>query len=552
MQGTDDRMLVNAKIMKKWDSICHQHHFGRSYTQQVPRILGFQVTKGKTSNDSSEEWSKDQGNKNASSSVSTHLQKSSSLKELSSSNMPSKDNNPIVVPKSGEVPREFKSPKLDSLSASTDHDDRTSPTSVTSVATDLGLALISEAEKLSSVNMEAFAPLISSHREKSDTVEDPKLLYRALLERVGNHQEEAIRSIVETLTRRHSTPLDEGISRGNIWINVRGADSLGKKKLGLALAELLYSSKESLIYVDLSFREEISQVDSLLNSQITNKYELTMRGTVVDYLVEKLSKKPSIVFLDNIDKADLVVQNTLYQAIKIGRFTDWCGREANVSNCIFLGATRFLEGNKSSLSEHEEDVATAKGSSMQIVIRFDLSDDPTTENSINKRKLMGIHETAKRAHKKSNSYLDLNLPAEEGSEVCNNTVSLESDSDSSSENSRPWLEDFDGEVDRTVTFKEFDFPKLREKVSESMAECAKNVVGCECTVEIEGKAMKQITAAAYLYGSKIVEEWIEEVVSEGFVEAMGKYSLSARSIVRVEAVGEEQPQGLLPARVTVK
>lgn len=504
--------------------------------------------KGKTSKDSSEV------NKNASSSVSTHLQKSSSLKELSSSSMPSKDNNPSVVSKSGKIPPEFESPNLDSLSASVDHDDRTSPTSVTSVTTDLGLAIISEAEKLSSTNVEAFAPLISSHRENSDTVKDPKLLYRALLERVGHHQEEAIGSIVETLTQCHSTPLDEGISRGNIWINVRGADSLSKKKLGLALAELLYTSKESLIYVDLSFQEEISQIDSLLNSQITNKYELTMRGTVADYLVEKLSKKPSIVFLDNIDKADLVVQNTLFQAIKSGRFTDWCGREANVSNCIFLGAIRFSEGNKSSSCEDEEDVATMKkGSSMQIVIRFDLSDDPTTENSMNKRKLVGIHETTKRAHKKFNSYLDLNLPAQEGSEVCNNTISMDSDdSDSSSENSRSWLEDFDRDVDRTVVFKEFDFRKLGEKASRSMAECAKKVVGCECAVEIEGKAMKQILAAAYLYGSKIVEEWIEEVVSEGFVEAMGKYSLSARSIVRVEAVGEEQPQGLLPARVTVK
>lgn len=564
IKGTDDRLLLSAKIkglQKKWDSICQQHHFGRAYTH-IPRILGFQVgqgKKGKPSNecsDNSNESSNEQGNKNASSSLSTDLQKSSSEKELS-----------VDVSKSGEIP----------------NDDRKSPASVTSVTTDLGLGVISASTSIEpekSVDrvedVEAFTrptsicssqPPLCFHRDNqvpSDMVKDPKLLYRALMERVG-HQEEAVGSIVETLTQGQTK------TNRNIWINIRGGDGLSKKKLGLALAEILYRSRESLIYVDLSFQDEINHIDALFSSQFTNKYELTMRGTVVDYLVEKLSKKPCAVFLDNIDKADLVVQNCLFHAVKTGRFTDLCGREVSVSNCIFLGATRFLDGNKSRMScgEEEDDVASMRSRSIQIVIRFDLSDDPTIENSMmNKRKLVGRGrrsindqcgrslEMTKRAHRASNSYLDLNLPAE-ASEVCN-AICLESDSDSTSENSSSWLEELDTQVDQTVVFKPFDFSTLGEKVFKNMAECLHNAGGSECSIEVEQKAMQQIVAAAYLYGSKIVEDWIEHVLRQGFVEAMEKFSLGARSIVRVvvgdNAVREEQQQhqGLLPARVTMK
>ncbi|KAH6805607.1 hypothetical protein C2S51_030438 [Perilla frutescens var. frutescens] len=582
LKGTDDRLLLNAKIMglqKKWDNICQQHHFGRAYTHQLSnqtqRILGFQVSqgrKGKTSNecsDNSNQSSNEQGNKNASSSsLSTDRQKSSSLKELSSWDMQSKDNHPSVVSKSDEVPLEFKSPHLDSLSASV-NDDRTSPTSVTSVTTDLGLGIVStstttsrEAEKPVDHVQQSSLCFHHDNQVHSDIVKDPKLLCKALIERVG-HQEEAVSSIVEAITQRHTRGSDQGIScRRNIWINVRGADRLSKKKLGLALAEILYRSRESLIYVDLSFQDEISHVDALFTSQITNKYELTMRGTVVDYLVEKLSKKPCVVFLDNIDKADLVVQNSLLQAVKSGRFTDFCGREVNVSNCIFLGATRFLEGNKSMPYDDEEDVESAKGSSLQIVIRFDLSEDhdPITENSMNKRKLIGRgtipnqcrrREMTKRAHKgsNSNSYLDLNLPAEV-SEICN-AICVESDSDSSSENSRSWLEDLDRQVDQTVVFKKLDFAALGEKLFKRVAECLHDAVGSECAVEIEEKAMQQIVAAAYLHGNKIVEDWMEQVLRQGFVEAMGKFSLTDRSIVRLVVCDQAQHQGLLPPRVTL-
>ncbi|KAI3458558.1 hypothetical protein Pfo_015221 [Paulownia fortunei] len=637
-KGKDDRLLLNAKIMglqKKWDSICQQHHFNQTlskgythqFSYQFPRFLGFQVAEDRkekasdNGSNNSNESSNEQGNKKVSSSLSADLRPSSSLKELSSLDMLSKAKNLSILSKSGEIPSEskdepggLKSHHFDSLSASI-NDGRTSPTSVTSVTTDLGLGIISAStsrvpekpmdhsrldlvQDISgslSTNVGTFTRCISNCPSQSSSsfyrnnqmhsdVKDPKYIYKALVERVGQ-QEEAISAIVDTITQCQTKTTDlHGVSRRNIWINFRGPDRLGKKKLGLALAEILYGSTESLIYVDLCFQDKRNHTDTLFNSQVTNKYDLTMRGTVVDYLVEKLSKKPSVVFLENIDKADLVVQNSLLQAVKTGRFTDLCGREVNISNCIFLGTTRFLEDSQSmssgkeSTKYTEEDIVKAKGSSIQILIRFDLNDDPMSENlhqsdatrkgcsdlfSINKRKLVGRSrstdqcgslEVTKRAHKASNSYLDLNLPAE-GSEICN-TCSGESDSDSSSENSRSWLEDFDGQIDQIVVFKPFDFDTLAEKLFKDMSECLQNVVGSECSIEIEPKVMQQLLAAAYLFGNKRVGDWIQHAVSQGFVEAMGKYSLNARSIVKLVTcegtVSEDQPEGLLPARIIMK
>ncbi|KAK6135836.1 hypothetical protein DH2020_030444 [Rehmannia glutinosa] len=592
IKGKDDSLLLSAKVIglqKKWDSICQQHHFSQTlskgYTHQIPRFLGFQVAedrKEKASNNNSNnsnESSNEQGNKKVLSSSSTDLRQSSSLKGLSSSDMLSKANNLSVLSKSSEIPSEsngVKSRHFDSLNASI-NGGRRSPTSVTSVTTDIGLGIISAStgrEPKTPVDQSRFVskcPSQSSscyyrNNQMHYDVKDPKSLYKALVERVYQ-QEEAISAIIDTITTK-------AISCRNVWINFRGPDRLGKKKIGLALAEILYGSTESLIYVDLNFPNEMTHTETLFNRQVTNKYDLTMRGTVVDYLVEKLSKKPSIVFLENIDKADLVVQNSLFQAMKTGRFTDLRGREVNISNCIFLGTTRLLESSQTICSGKkytEEDILRAKGSSIQIMITFDLNDDPTAENSpqsdlflMNKRKLVGRRtstdqseslEVTKRAHKASNSYLDLNLPAE-GSEICDTRSGEYSDSDSSSENSKSWFEDFDGQIDRTVDFKPFDFDALAEKLLKNMSECLRNVVGSECSIEIEPKVMQQLLAATYLYCDKRVEDWIRNVVHRAFLEANGKFGLNARSIVKLDrcegAASEEQLEGLLPARILIK
>ncbi|KAK6122035.1 hypothetical protein DH2020_044223 [Rehmannia glutinosa] len=338
-----------------------------------------------------------------------------------------------------------------------------------------------------------------------------------------------------------------------------------RKKLGLALAEILYGSAESFVCVDLSFPDETAHADKVLNSIVTNKYDLTMRGTVVDYLVEKLSKNPRVVFLENVDVADPVVQDRLSRAVKTGRFTDLQGREVNIRNSMFLSTTKSLFSDKKSDKYSEEDVLKGKGCLIQISVGFDLNDDRGSSDLIlmNKRTIIGSRRTTdqsgtlevtKKAHKASNSDMDLNLnlPAQT-SEICEICFE-DSDSDYSSEDSRLWLEEFERQIDRIVVFKPLDFDTLAEKIFEDMSECLHETVGSKCSLEIESQVMKQILASVYLFGNKSVENWILQVLRQGFLEAMAKFGLNAHSIVKLVScespLGEEETEGdFLPGRI---
>ncbi|KAK4436507.1 protein SMAX1-LIKE 7 [Sesamum alatum] len=630
-KAEDDCLLLNARIAalkKKWDSICQQHHYNQPSLRghspesgyQVRRVHGFQVAEEKRENASnhssshSNTSSTEQGNKNVICSLSTDLRQGSSFKEFHSLDTLSKTNYPSILPESVEVSPKFidevggvKSHHFASSSVS--NGDRASPNSVTSVTTDLGLGIISfptnqEAEKpvdeshedlvqdlLGSLSTNADATKssisncpsqyssCSSHDSHAhSSMKDPKMIYKALVERVGQ-QEQAVSAVIEAITQCQKSTGLCGICPGGIWINFRGPDRSGKKKLGLALAEILYGSAESFICVDLSFQDKMTNENTVLNPQVINKYDCTMRRTVVDYLVEELSKKPCVVFLENVDKSDPVVQNSLSQAVKTGRLTDLHGREVNVSSSMFLATTRFLEGGKSlssgknSANYSEEDVLVAKGHLIQISIGFDLNDnprnenmlqsDPTTKgcsntNSMNKRKIIrrsrntdqcGSLEVTKRAHRASNLHLDLNLPAQ-GSET------WDSDSDSSPETMSSWLQDFDRQINRVVVFKPFDFDKLAEKLSSDMSECLHRIVGTKCSLEIERNVMLQLIAAAYLLGNKTVEHWMQHVLTHGFAQARGKFSLNACSVVKIVAfdgvLGDDHTEGLLPASIIVK
>ncbi|CAI9762252.1 unnamed protein product [Fraxinus pennsylvanica] len=616
----DDGMLLSAKIagvQRKWDGICKHHHYNQplpkmnshQLTFQFPCVPGTQVAekrKGNASNDSSNHTfasSTECGSKNKVQFLSTDLEQISSLKTHSPLDVLSEAENRKISSKSYEKPSAvedesaiLKPNPLKSSSASINNG-HTSPTSTTSVTRGLSLHMLSastgrepgkpvdqcrvgrtkEFSGSLSTDADTFSGIISNHPTHSSSCffnsKDPKMLYKALVERVGQ-QEEAIRMVVETIVQRQTKIAGR---RGDLWFNFQGPDRLGKKRLVVALCEILYGSTESLVCVDLSFKEAMSHTDTLFKLQGMNTYDVTIRGkTIIDYLAENLSKKPSVVFLENIDKADPVVQNKLSHAVSTGRFSDLQGREVNVRNSLFVTTTRFMEGGQifSSSQEttkySEENILRAKGWPIRMLIGIDLNDDLTSQNAtdkgfsspilMSKRKLIGTDgstapcgglETTKRVHKASNSFLDLNLPAEE-SEIWD-TCSADLDCDSISENSRSWLEDFIQQIDKMVVFKPFDFDGLADKILADMKECLCKVVGTDCLLETEPEVIEQLLAATYLKGCEKVEEWIQHVLKQGFIAARKKFNHNACSVVKLVSYKgispEETPQILLPARI---
>uniref|UniRef100_I1MZ18 Clp R domain-containing protein n=1 Tax=Glycine max TaxID=3847 RepID=I1MZ18_SOYBN len=470
-----------------------------------------------------------------------------------------------------------------------------SPTSVTSVTTDLGLGIYSSptSNKLKkpavqytmeppkeipsrfSQNFNLADGNILKHSSQSSSclsfdycgqvdAKNPKILFEVLSKEV-TWQDEALRAIIKTIvcspTKRvkHRGPNQPG----DIWMNFVGSDRLGKKKIAVSLAELLYGSRESFIFVDLS-SEEMKGCD------------VKFRGkTALDFIVGECCKKPlSVVFLENVEKADILAQNSLSLAIKTGKISDSHGREVSVNNTMFVFSfsdyqnSLMPRGEPSNYSE--ERILRAKGGGIKIKVEHVIGDIRSqsisvTNNSIhavpnlnilNKRKLIGddkfhdlhfLSDTAKRAHTTSNWLLDLNLPAEENEQKQTN----DGNSDHvSTENQNLWLQDLCDLVDETVVFKPYDFEALADRVLKVIRSNFNKILGSECALQIQTEVMDQFLAAQYVSDrDREVENWVEEVLCEGFTEVQRRYNLTASSIVKLFTCPEQAAGVHLPPRI---
>ncbi|KAF8397285.1 hypothetical protein HHK36_016198 [Tetracentron sinense] len=637
-KAKDNGTVLDAKVMelhKKWNDICQRFHRFRPLPEadihnvesQVPGVAGFvRDKKGNADNHvSSGNASPDvSGCEIVFPCMSMDSQKNSSSKPDIPISVVSKAKNEKFLTKT--LVRPSNSEHLEAIGLCSSpyprHDlevpnDHASPSSVTSVTTDLGLGTLyastgKELKKsMCQVHKERLQDLSGCSADKVNVVNgnisnhlarhpssgpdlggqfDPrdfKALWRVLTEKVGR-QDEAIWNISQTVARcRTGNERRRGASlKRDIWLAFLGPDMVGKKKIAVALAEIVFGSKENMTCVDLSSQDGMIQSNTIFDRLEINGYDLKFRGkTVVDYIAGELRKKPlSVVFLENLDKADPLAQNSLSQAIKTGKLSDSYGREVGISNAIFVTTSRVTKGSKmffsdkESINFSEERILGAKGWQMQILIGYFHGDTSISNDSnasvtlrkdtfnpviLNKRKLTGtsdspgqgeILEMAKRTHKASNTYLDLNLPVEEME--AKETDYGNYDSDSISENSEAWLEDFfDHQVDGAVDFKPFDFDVLADKVWKDISESFRKTIGPEILLEIDPKVMEHILAAAWLSDRKrAVEDWVEQVLSKSFSEAQQRYNITARSVVKLVAcegdfVEEQAPGVCLPARI---
>lgn len=438
--------------------------------------------------------------------------------------------------------------------------------------------------------------IVSSDMTKQFDMRDFKSLWQSLTEKVGR-QDEALCAISQTLAHcKMGNERRRGASRrGDVWFNFLGPDRVGKKRIAEALAEVVFGSKHDLICVDLSSQDGIVKSNAIFElSQVINGYDVRFRGkTVVDYIAEEITKRPrSVVFLENVDKADLILQNSLSQAINTGKFPDSRRREIGISNTIFVTTLRTVRGNtfsggNESVRFSEERILAAQGWQMQILVG-DTSEAVGNKCSyavvssqseagnkesiaervfVNKRKLGSTDdpetpfeslEKIKRPHRSSNTFLDLNLSIEEMEAKDANYG--DDENDSLSESSEAWLEEFIDLVDGTVTLKPFDFDALAVNILKKIGEIFWNMIGPKGLLEIDSRVIEQILAAAWLSDRKgAVENWVEQVLGKSFEEARERYngSVSSHSVLKVvsleECVMQEQAPGVcLPARVILK
>ncbi|KAF9593897.1 hypothetical protein IFM89_025933 [Coptis chinensis] len=614
-KAKDDGTVLNAKVtglQNKWNDICRRQHYCSSIAGADNYRVGSQTGSGtvgipflsdrkdsaNTLTSSSRINSipdKNEGG-NAHPSIPMDLQKMSSTKQNSprySGIMGDKFSSELQV----------RDSKTESLRT-----EGLAFASAASVTTDLGLGtmyaptmkepkilnvqarkgFVQDSSDCSPSSVDVVKPNISNPPIQSSSCSGPdssvqvdpndlKSLWRFLMEKVGR-QEEAIRAISETIARcRAGNERFRGTSlKGDVWLSFVGFDRVAKKRTALALAEV--PCRKNIISVDLNSQDGSTHSNRVFGCQEANGYDVKFRGKmVVDYIAEEIRKKPlSVVFLENVDKADMLLQNSLSQAIKTGKFPDSRGREISITNATFVAASGLSKDNTTLLFQKacankfsEEIVLKAQNLEIQILvgcahednIMINISNVLVTSRKgtpgpafANKRKLIGISNMMERADQphKTPKYLDLNLPVQETETIdsdCEN-----SESDALSENSEIWLETFLAQMDDTVVFKPFDFDALANRLLKDISATFRKVFGSECLLEIDSKVMEQILAAAWSSDrERAVEDWVEDILGRSFAEAQHKYVFTSRSVLKLvtrDVYVKEQAVGIcLPSSI---
>ncbi|XP_054798882.1 protein SMAX1-LIKE 6-like [Prosopis cineraria] len=588
-KSNEENPGLSAKIFglqKKWSDFCERLHqtqsipeFGTSQTMsKVPVLGGFPF----------------------SSSLKESSSKLPSFNESQHSHDVNVRSSPDQAAKVSKIRHTDKlSPWINPSSMANTVLEGRSSSSFTSVTTDLGLGTI-----YASAAQEPNSRELQNHKERLQLLDDNNLhqnagpslegkfksvdfksLSQVLTETVG-WQEEAISAIIQTLSlcnsrggKHHGQRV-----RTDIWFAFLGPDRVGKKKIASILAKTIFGNTGSLISLDLNSQDKAYSLDSIFESQNSNHYDIR-RKTDVGFIAGELSKKPhAVVFLENVDKADILVQNSLFQALRTGKFPDSHGREISIHNAIFIVNSTVSKCNGTSLSEKEptmfpeERIVEAKRFQMQLLLREISVDAPgicgpnvivtpskgsSKQTFLNKRKQVEISDNKewgttskiqKQVQDASRSYLDLNMPVEEFEDDMDHNDSV-GESKIEGSQSQAWLNDFCDQTDEKVVFKPLNFDVLAEKIMQSISTQFERTFGSQFLLEIEYEVMTQMLAAAWLSDKEnAVEDWIEHVLGKSFNEGKHKYRPSTKSAMKLVScegilVEEQVPGVCLPARI---
>ncbi|KAK4483083.1 hypothetical protein RD792_010260 [Penstemon davidsonii] len=591
VEARDDKALFDAKVMAlktKWSDICRRLHFSGTSQEDIFKAKSQSFTVSSAGLGTLLNGSRT----NLSPCTPADLQKNF----LSDQNIPIPQ---AELPVHGSDINDRCNPSI-SKGTTNLPIACTSPPSVVSVTTDLGLGTIyvSAEECRRKTNLQDHNISIrdslessghnentssrisqspsSSHRfSKEMGMKDLEYPWKVLAEKVS-WQIEAIRTIGRTILRcKNGNGSCHFSNKGNIWLSFLGPDKVTKRKVAATIAEIVCGKQENLLCFDLSLQDSICPVNSIIDSSGLEFQDLKSgRKMIVDYIAEELSKHPnSVILLENIEKADFFVQSSLSQAVKTGKFQDSHGRDINVKNIVFVLASSVLNFGKSlpfgrvESEFPEEKILEAKNLQMQILIRYvhgDYSPESTANvsiipsktfsNQVKKRKLMDAESTkaeiSKRSSQLPRSIIDLNLPVEDTEE--------DSNIDTCDDDPEMWLKEFLELVDENVEFRPFDFESLAKKILKEIDVGLRKVVNTKILLEIDREVMAQILAAAWLADSKnALEDWIETVLCSSVEEARLKCNVTSSDCVMQLVpcdglVVEERASGVcLPARINV-
>ncbi|HWG47024.1 MAG TPA: type VI secretion system ATPase TssH [Gemmataceae bacterium] len=162
-----------------------------------------------------------------------------------------------------------------------------------------------------------------------DEIKTVLTLQDRLKERVVG-QDHALEAIAERIRTARANLVDPRRPIG-VFLLV-GPSGVGKTETAMALADILYGGDRSMVVINMSEYKEDHKISRLTGS--APGYVGYGEGGV---LTEAVRRKPySIVLLDEVEKANVAVQEIFYQVFDKGMLQDDKGGEINFKNTIIL------------------------------------------------------------------------------------------------------------------------------------------------------------------------------------------------------------------------
>lgn len=375
-----------------------------------------------------------------------------------------------------------------------------------------------------------------------------KNLLKGLMEKAW-WQAEAASAVASAITRcRLGNGKRRGAgSRGDIWLLFTGPDRVAKKKMASVLAEQICGT--SPLLTCLSSRRD--DEDSNMN----------FRGkTAIDRIAEAVHRNPfSVIMLEDIDEADILVRGSIKQAMERGRLTDTHGREVSLGNAIFI-----LTGDWS--TTHPKDGHFVDEKKLASIARDNCQLGLIVQEKSAKRRGNWLsyedRPTKPRIEVGAGLSLDLTLAVDNENEtdVSHNSSDLTIDREDFLGNMHSSITSVSHElvsnVDDSIAFKPVDLAFVCHEIKKTISVRFSMVVDDNMPLKVEDNVIEKILGGLW-HDRTSLQEWIEKVLVPGFdqLKTCLPSDAGCSKVVWLVIDSESGNQGngdRLPSRITVK